>query len=577
MADQRTLATLSEILSQRLQRIYGSDDCLAKLMLKIEARTAAYQRTRKGRWDESDIILITYGDSLLQEGKRPLQVLNQFLRQHLADTFSAVHILPFFPYSSDDGFSVIDYRAVNYKLGTWDDVAQIAQSFDLMADLVCNHTSRQSLWFIDFINGEGEGKEFFVESDPDADYSSVIRPRTSPLIVDVYTRQGVKHVWATFSDDQIDLNFANPDVLIEMIDILLEYIVKGSRYIRLDAVAFLWKTLGSKCVHLPETHEVVKLMRDIFRWLDPGLVLITETNVPHEENISYFGSGDEAQMVYNFALPPLILHGLNRGNASYLTRWARSLPAFPAGCCFLNFTASHDGIGVRAVEGIIPKHEITDLIESVHQFGGFVSMKANGDGTKSPYELNISLFEALQGTRNGPDTFQISRFLCAQTIMLSLQGIPALYIHSLTATPNDLEQVELTGRTRSINRHKWQSDELNGLLCDPASDQSRIFSALTEIIKIRRSHHAFSPDASQEALVLSDTLFAIIRCDPHSGEQILCIHNLTAYPHEVHGIEKIPQQFTAAGCDELLTGKTVALHEFELAPYQCAWLVPCVE
>ncbi|GAA5218510.1 sugar phosphorylase [Corallincola platygyrae] len=572
MLEPRPTGELSQTLAQRLTRIYGDQASLPKLLNVIEARAKQYKGLDASSWDQSDIILITYGNSLVSEPKPPLQVLSQFLNKRLSETFSAVHILPFFPYSSDDGFSVIDYRAVNYKLGDWKDVGDIAGNFDLMADLVCNHTSRQSLWFIDFINGEGEGKDFFVESDPAADYSAVVRPRTSPLIVDVYTREGVKHVWATFSDDQIDLNFANPDVLIEMIDILLEYIVRGARYIRLDAVAFLWKELGTNCIHLGETHEVVKMMRDIFTWLDPGLVLITETNVPHEENISYFGLGDEAQMVYNFALPPLILHGLNRGNASYLTRWARSLPPFPKGCTFLNFTASHDGIGVRAVEGIIPKHEINDLIESVHQFGGFVSMKANGDGTKSPYELNISLFEALQGTRNGPDTFQIPRFLCSQTIMLSLQGIPATYIHTLTATPNDLEQVELTGRTRSINRHTWQYEELESLLDDPATNQNRVFELLTKVIQKRRKQPAFHPEAPQQVLALSDTLFAIVRGDEETG-MILCLHNLTAYPHEVHTIEKVPEYFTGGPCLDLLSEQEISLDTFELTPYQCAWII----
>jgi sucrose phosphorylase len=277
-------------------------------------------------------------------------------------------------------------------------------------------------------------------------------------------------------------------------------------------------------------------------------------------------------MVYNFALPPLILHGLNRGNASYLTRWARSLPPFPAGCSFLNFIASHDGIGVRAVEGLIPAHEINDLISSVHQFGGFVSMKANGDGSKSPYELNISLFEALQGTRNGPDIHQLPRFLCAQTIMLSLQGIPALYLHSLTATPNDLAQVELTGRTRSINRHKWELAELERLLDDPATAQSRVFQQLTAMIKLRRQQPAFHPQAEQQVLILADSLFSIIRGD-NSAQQILCLHNMTAYPHPVHSLEKVPTKFTEAACFDLLSERPVTLHSLTLAPYQCVWLL----
>ncbi len=559
-------------LAQHLERIYGNSALLERLLQQVSRYRAQTTPDKHPHWDERDLILISYGDSILEDDVAPLESLARFLQVQLRDSISAVHLLPFYPYSSDDGFSVIDYRAVDPKLGDWQDIRHIGTSFELMADLVLNHASRQSLWFVDFINDTPPANGYFIEVDPDTDLRQVIRPRTTPLVVDVYTPSGIKHVWATFSEDQIDLNFANPDLLLEMIDILFAYIDAGARFVRLDAVAFLWKEIGTPCIHLPETHEVVKLLRTLVDELTPGVVLITETNVPHQENISYFGAGDEAQMVYQFALPPLVLHGLNRGNASYLTRWARSLPELPSGCTYLNFTASHDGVGVRAIEGLIPAHELNDLLDSVHQYGGFVSKRGSASGEELPYELNISLFDALCGTRTGKDIWQVERFLCSQTIMLALQGIPAVYIHSLTATPNDLDQVEATQRTRSINRHKWHKGQLELLLQDPSTPQARVFGALRRLMQIRRRQPVFHPDAGQEVLVLSDSLFALLRTSPCGGQSLLAIHNLSAHPQHTAPGNKLPDAFQHRAFD-LISQKPFDVTEQEIQPYQCLWLV----
>lgn len=558
--------------------LYGDDPSLLDaIVTRIDWARQDLKFTAQP-WSNSDVILITYGDSIRTANQAPLATLNNFVERHLENTFSALHILPFFPYSSDDGFSVIDYYQVNYHLGDWPDIARITEHKQLMVDLVMNHASRQSLWFIDFINGEGPGHDFFIESDPNLDYSEVTRPRTSPLIVDVYTRQGVKHVWATFSQDQIDVNFKNTRVFLAYLDILLFYIHQGARYIRLDAVAFAWKELGTNCIHRPQLHTIVKMLRTIMNAIDPNLVLITETNVPHKENISYFGQGDEAHMVYQFALPPLVLHALNRGNGSYLNQWARELEPLPDGCCYFNFIASHDGIGVRPVESLIPRHEIDDLVKSIRDFGGFVSMKSNPDRSKSPYELNISLFEALQGTRVGPDTFQLERFLCCQLIMLAMPGIPGIYIHSLTATPNDTELVELTGRTRSINRHRWDLDEFEGLLDNPSSDQHKVFFRLKELIELRRQQVAFHPQGAFKVFkVNDDCIYAFERTCPDGGQRIFAIHNLTRHPHEV------PQSsypYPANRIWDLIGEEWVDVRQLQLEPYQVMWLLirqPSVE
>jgi len=519
------------------------------------------QASSYSKWDEKDIILITYGDSIKKEGEIPLQTLKTFLDSNLKEQVSIVHILPFFPYSSDDGFSVIDFREVNPELGDWDDIKELTTGYDFMADLVINHVSSKSLWFLNFLRQEGKGKDYFITENPETDLSQVTRPRSTPLLTAYKTANGIKHVWTTFSADQADLNFANPDLLIEMMDILLGYISKGARIIRLDAIAFLWKEIGTTCLHLPETHEVVKLMRDVTEYINPSVIILTETNVPNKENLSYFGNNDEAHMVYQFSLPPLLLHALHTGNSSYLNTWANSLPQLTDDKTFFNFTASHDGIGVRPLEGLLPDDEKNTLVENMKGFGGFVNYKSNPDGSTSPYELNITYFDALKGTKNGEDEFQVERFIASQIVMMSFAGIPAFYIHSLTATPNYHEGVSKTKHNRTINRRKWQLKDLETIL-NSDTPQKKVFNELKRLVSLRKEQKAFHPNAKQEILDFGNEVFGLIR---ESEEQtIVVVVNLTKESQNY----KLPSDINFTF--DLISN--TELKENLLAPYQCLWL-----
>lgn len=524
-------------------------------------------------WTEQDIILITYGDSIQQADEKPLQTLYEFLSLHLKDSINSVHILPYFPYSSDDGFSVIDYKAVSSLLGDWTDIEHLVNDFHLMTDLVINHVSRDNLWFIQYLSKQQPGCDYFIEMPQDTDTSQVVRPRSTPVLTPVHTLDGIRHVWATFGEDQIDVNFANPDVLFEFIDILLFYVAKGSRFIRLDAIAFLWKKAATRCINLRETHEVVKLLRDIIDIVAPGTVLITETNVPNGENLSYFGNSDEAHMVYQFTLPPLLLHALHHGNSHYLSQWAKDMPRPPKNCTYLNFIASHDGIGLRPAEGILPEEEVQVLVDAMHEYKGYVSMRTDTFGKESPYEINIALFDALKGTHLGPDSYQVQRFIAAHTIMIALQGIPALYIHSLTASTNDYQGVEQTGRTRSINRRKWQYNELLDLLNNPTAAHAIVFHELKRQLQIRRKHSSFHPSALQETISLGDNLFAFWRISLDHQQRILCINNISPEIQQL----TLPEHPIAEGSgvwrdliERTALGK--GTRTLKLYPYQCAWL-----
>ncbi len=563
-----------------LERLYGDRaPVLARRLLdRLQQTGRRLQQLQHGdrwhEWSQADAILISYGNSVREPGVAPLQTLRKFLRRHLIDALSHVHVLPFFPFSSDDGFAVVDYWQVDPELGSWEDVRALAGDFRLMVDLVINHVSRESLWFMDFVNDSAPGRDYFIVVDPTTDLSAVVRPRTSPLLVPVHTYRGMRHLWATFSEDQIDLNFAEPEVLFAMLGVLDHYLEQGAQVVRLDAIAYLWKEIGTPCIHHPRTHDVVRLLR----WYTDALselggapiTLVSETNVPHAENLSYLGTGDQAHMIYQFTLAPLLLHALLAGDGRLLTRWAATLEAPPAGCTYLNFTASHDGIGLRPAEGWLSAAQLEAVIDRMHQFGGFVSRRALSDGTDRPYELNIALFDALQGTLAGRDAWQVERFLCSQVVMLSLQGVPAIYLHSLLATGNDLERVEQTGRTRSINRSQWLLVDLEGQLADQRTPHARVLQACRQWLELRRRLPAFAPAAAQRVFDLGPSLLALQRSE--GEEAILVLVNLSDRLATVTGDSLSAHGWHGLALDHPAACRHRLDEGLRLAPYQAMWL-----
>lgn len=523
-------------------------------------------------WSQKDSVVIAYGNAVMDGQHKPLDLLYDFLRRYLSDAITGVHILPFFPFTSDDGFAVTDYESVNSKLGEWADINRIGEEFRLMSDLVLNHMSSQSKWFHEYQQGHPPYDKYFFEASPSDDLSSVVRPRAHPLLREVETSNGTRHVWCTFSFDQVDLNYANPDVLVDMIRIMRLHIANGVRIIRLDAVAFVWKEIGTTCIHLPKTHAIVRLMRLLVDYCDERVVLLTETNVPNAENLSYFGNRNEAHAIYNFSLPPLMLHALLTGTSRYLNAWQMAMPPAQLGCAYLNFTASHDGIGMRPAEGLLDEAEIQTVIKTVGSFGGLVNMRAMPDGSQKPYELNITYFEAMKGTVDGQDEWQFERFLASQTIQMALEGIPAFYIHSLLGTGNDYAGVERTGQNRTINRKRWDYPELRAELEDPSSIHARILGAMKERIRIRAQQPAFHPNATQFTLHMGEKLFGFWRQSLDRDQSIFAIHNVTK--EEVTIPVMSINLITGMKWVDLLSGEAVdpSRGEITFAPYQCRWI-----
>lgn len=525
------LKELKARISDHLAKLYADEDLdmLANDIIHIMAfdQNVKDVQSHINLWDEKDIVVITYGDSIKKENELPLVTLHNFLLEKLQGVINSVHILPFYPYSSDDGFSVINFSEVNQSLGDWENISTIANDFKLMADLVINHCSSRSVWFDHYKEAKLPGADYFIECEPDLDLSEVVRPRTSSLLRKTETLTGEKHVWCTFSHDQIDLNFKNPRVLLEFVKIIKLYLDQGIVLFRLDAVAFLWKEIGTPCINLAETHEVIRLLRLLIEHDNPAAIIITETNIPNRENLSYFGNANEAHLIYNFSLPPLILHTLLTGRSELLKQWMMSMPPAQNGTTYFNFIASHDGIGLRPVEGILSEDEVDELADLMQDFGGDVSWRTLADGQHRPYELNISLIDAFKGTYKGRDAHQLNRFICAHAIMLALEGMPAFYIHSLLATPNDHRKMEMTSNKRSINRHAWDYDDLVKLLDDETSVNYQAFSQLTNLISIRKRQRAFHPNATQFTMHFADAIFAFWRQSQDRAQSIFCIYNVT--------------------------------------------------
>ena len=579
---------------ERLRFLYG-DNVAKAYMPELERVLRVYyahkpvemiDREKKvvpsERFSEKDLILILYGDLIIGEERSSLATMAKMADTHLK-AINTLHILPFFPSSSDRGFSVTDFELVDPNLGSWDDIEDLDSRYQLMFDGVFNHVSSKSRWFQQFLCGNPHYHNFFIAyASPDEltpeQHEIITRPRTSSVLTPFETVNGPVYVWTTFSPDQIDLNFKNPEVLIRIIEILLLYVRRGADIIRLDAVTYLWEEPGTPCANLEETHQIVKLFRDVLDLVAPGVALITETNVPHEENVSYFGNGqDEAHMVYNFALPPLVLHTFYTQDVTRLSQWLTGLETPTETTHFFNFLDSHDGIGLMGAKGILKPEEIKALTQQAVDHGGYISYKTDHNGIETPYEINITWFSALNKKDNGDDLeLQLKRLIASRNVCLVLKGVPGIYLHGLIGTENDLEAIKADSPKRAINRTVLDGKSISEALADPHSKLSRI-NQLRHYYLIRTQHRAFHPNGDQKVLCLSTDVFALLRISPEGDDHILALINVTdkTCPTEIPlnetGISKThwhdllsEREWTAR--DEKLC--------VSLAPYDVVWLKP---
>lgn len=539
--------------------------------LIVSKKTLHASSLLSDQWSEKTTVLITYANSITSTNNMsPLSSLQKFVSSKCQQFIDTVHILPFFPSSSDDGFAVKDYYSIDNEFGDWKDIINISKSFRVMADVVINHGSSEGVWFKNFIKGEGRGHDYFLSFDNTFDITEVVRPRTSPLLNTFDTHDGTRYLWCTFSKDQVDYNFNNPKVINEFVEIILYYLKMGITIFRFDAVAFLWKRIGTSCMNLEKTHEIIRLFRTIIDYLSPYTVLVTETNTPAAENVSYFGNGNEAHWIYNFSLPPILIYSVLIGNASYLEKLTMSMPPSQIGTSYLNFIASHDGIGLRPVETFLTKIEVERFTQLMENNGGKITYRSTNTDVDEPYEINISLFDAMKETFSKEKKLFIERYICIHTIMMSLEGVPAFYIHSLFGTENDYALYQKTGHNRSLNRGKIDYNKMNTE--DTNTKESKIYNKLKELLLIRRNQAAFHPNALQFTLHLGNELYGIWRQSIDKTQSIFCVTNIT---EEIVTLSLLDINLDDADkWHDLITQKAVEdnISNIELKPYQTVWL-----
>ncbi len=535
------------------------------------------------RFTERDMVLITYGDAFKGEKGETLAALHQTVQAHNPGTINTIHLLPFFPYSSDRGFAVVDFRSVDPKMGTWECIREMDVDYDLMFDGVMNHCSSRSQMFQEFLQGNPKFKDFFIAYDSPDDLtpdqrSKIFRPRTSDILTRFDTIEGEKWVWTTFSADQIDLNFRNPEVLLLVIGGLLFYVRHGADIIRLDAVTYIWAEQGTECVHLPQTHAVIKLLRDVLDVIAPGVAVITETNVPHEDNISYFGNGhDEAHMVYNFALPPLVLYTFYAENATAISTWAQGMRNPSDTATFFNMLDTHVGVGLMGVKGILSKEDIAFIIERVGEHGAYVSYKATEDG-EEPYEINTTWWSAINRDDSDEDVaFMVKRYLASRSLSLVLQGVPAVYTHGVLAMPNDHELVKKTNHNRDVNRGLIDPDRFAEELKDPGSKRSHLARMGRRYNLTRTRERAFHPQGDQHVIMVSPDVFTVLRTSPEGDERILTMTNVTPRESRVEiPLSELNVQETR--WHDLIGEKEWIVENERLSvtlePYEVVWLKP---
>ncbi|WP_440923194.1 alpha-amylase family glycosyl hydrolase [Candidatus Pelagibacter sp.] len=570
MLFQKNQKKISSILSTIYKPSLNERDIdyLKNQILQIIKKFNQNNLKKKLTISEKTSLVICYGDNINSNQKSSIQVFQNFFKKNLNKYFNAIHFLPFYPSSSDSGFAVKDHYKIEKKIGNWSDIKKISKSSHVMADIVINHSSARGLWFKNFLKKKRPGKDYFLTVNSKFNTSKVVRPRDHKLLkkIDIFNKSD--YLWRTFSADQIDLDFKNPSVLLRFIKIMVHLMSKGVTIFRLDAIAYLWKKNGTNCINLKQTHEIVKLLRLISNLLNVETIIITETNLPEKENLSYFGKNDEANWIYNFSLPPLLIHAFLFENSSYLNKWSKKLPNAKFQNSYLNFIASHDGIGMRPTEGILNKESLNDFLKRLKKNGSKFSYRKVQNKSKKVYEANITVYDALKKSDTDPNgKFFLERYIAAHAIMISFEGIPAVYFNSLFGKANDEAKYVITGNNRDVNRYKWSHKNITKKLSDKTSKQSIFYQNLGKLLEIKRKQKAFHPNAKRLNINLGSKLFCFKRISLDKKQTIISITNCSS----VDQYPKLNKKYSK--WKNIINPKINSLNEsLKLKPFETMWL-----
>ncbi len=408
--------------------------------------------------------LIAYADRLGGD----LTGLADVLRTDLADAFGGVHILPFFtPYDgADAGFDPVDHTQVDPRLGTWDDVRDITRTHEVMADLIVNHVSSSSAAFLD-VREHGDRSphwpmfltmsSVFPDGATEADLVRIYRPRPGLPFTPYRLGGQTRYAWTTFTPQQIDIHVRSEQGRDYLLSILDAVAAAGVRLVRLDAVGYAVKTAGTTCFMTPETFDFIGSFATLAR--ARGITVLVEVHSHYRQQLDI---AQRVDLVYDFALPPLVLHALYTGHGAALARWLRQRPRNA-----ITVLDTHDGIGVIDVgpdqttnpgeeprPGLLTPEQIDELVEGIHTHSGGTSRQATGAAANNLdlYQVNCTIYDAL----GGDDT----RYLAARVIQLLTPGTPQIYYVGALAGGNDLDLLRRTGTGRDINRHSYSRAEI---------------------------------------------------------------------------------------------------------------------
>lgn len=439
--------------------------------------------------------LITYADRLAGGGLAELEAL---LAGPLAGVFGGVHVLPFYDPidGADAGFDPIDHTQVDARLGDWSSIARLAARLDVMADVIVNHMSSGSPQFKDY-SAHGRASRYdglfltretvFPGGISAAEQAAIYRPRPGSPFTAVRLANGEQRLlWTTFTPQQIDIDVQHPLGQAYLESILRTLAANGVKMIRLDAVGYAIKKAGTSCFMLPETFDFIDRFAALGRSL--GLEVLVEVHSYYRKQIEI---AHRVDWVYDFALPPLVLHALFFKTAQPLLRWIDMRPANA-----LTVLDTHDGIGIidiaadaaapEANPGLVPPAELERLVDIIHANSGGQSREATGAAASNLdlYQVNCSFYDAV-----GRDD---EAYLLARAVQFFLPGIAQVYYVGLLAGGNDVELLRRTRVGRDINRHRYTRAEVEQELQRP------VVQRLLELIRLRNRHRAFGGRFSAE-------------------------------------------------------------------------------
>ena len=620
-ASSRLEANLRHVFGPRADRVHAELRELWDRHGLAEAATEGATGAEPGAArvpEAADVALIAYADSIRGAGGSPLAALLRFVRRYLPEgSINTLHLLPFFPWDTDRGFSVQDYRAVDPRNGTWADIEALAGEFaHLMADLVINHASLDNPLVQGALTGDARYRDFVIRYDdgeqPDAsELAALTRPRPDPVLTRYYlvaagghTRamfdppattgaaddgssvRGGGWVWTTFSRPpnadgsaatrQVDLNFRNPRVLLEMVEVLLCYRGHGADWVRLDAAGYMWKELGTASIHHPNTHRLLQVMRDALAGR-ADLVSVAEVNEPQDTILPYLGSSEsavESDLVYQFGHFPLAVHALMSGDARHFKRWLGTLEPF-AGRQFITVYGSHDGMGRKPVLGLLPDADLERMVQNlVNEHGALPNYARQAGGGRIIYELCATPWSLINRADAGERLpLQVDRYVACGALGLVLRGVPAFYINGLLGVPNRLDPAHLD-ENRSINREQFDEAALYAELDDRGGQMRQVLERLLNLIALRAAEPAFAPGGAP--LQVLDTPAAVVAVVADGGgRRVVALTNVSAAAQR---IALDPALFSRRSeVVELITGNTWprsagAMLELTLAPYKVQWL-----